>query len=121
LTTNSTGPRDALMRALSVAEEIAASMPSTRPGDDMNVGGGHISVMLHRRPDDVARMAMARSWPVKVAKPFDGKQRVWADGVVRGVAVRVWALGAPADMARYRDVVAPEGLPAAWSAAAVSA
>jgi hypothetical protein len=121
LNQNSNGPRDAMMRALSVAEEIAASVPTMRAGDDMSVTGDRVSVMLHRRPDDVARLAADRSWPVKVAKPFDGKQRVWTDGVVQGVAVQVWALGAPVDMARYRDVAAPAGLPAAWSAAAVSA
>jgi hypothetical protein len=103
------------MRALSVAEEVAAMVPLAT-ADDVQVSCSGVDLMLHRRPEGVAQVGAARSWSATVDSS-GGRPRIAVSGLVRGVAVRVWALGGTDETERYEAAAAPVALPAAWTAA----
>lgn len=109
--------RAALMRALSVAEQVTATAP-VQPYDVVSASGTGVSLMLDRRPAHVAQVAAVHGLSVVLVARFDGRPQVETVGAVDGVPVRAWALGQVGEEAEYEAVVSPVGLPVAWSAGA---
>lgn len=126
---NSTDPRDAAMRALSVAEQLVAVGP-LQEWDLIRIQHGEVSVLLHERPEDVAAQSSSHGLALTLDTNHNNEQRPYiaASGVVDGVRVCLWTLGEADEQERYTacvpvsDIVAPgvESLPTAWSAAVAS-
>lgn len=116
-----TDPRDGLMAALSVAEQLAASAPVAPVG--IYVNPGELDIHFNRAPEAVVAFAEQHSLSVSMRREHSGTPRPYlsADGRVEGLRVHVWSLGDAGDEAEYEAALTPVSLPSAWSAAAVSA
>jgi hypothetical protein len=107
--------RAALMRALSVAEQVAATAPVEV--DDVLCASARGVSLLVGRPARVAETAAAHGLSVVMVLRSDGCPLVETTGEVNGVPVRAWAIGSVGDEAEFEAVVSPVGLPSAWSVA----
>ncbi|MFD7978849.1 hypothetical protein [Streptomyces sp. NPDC059071] len=90
-------PRDALMRALAVAETVVAQL-ADRPssvGVSYDYSGAYgVEVYFHREPEQVARFAARYGVEVVEDAEYNGGSSTYtsADVLVDGVKVRGWSL-----------------------------
>ncbi|MFB6626453.1 hypothetical protein ACFCWD_28795 [Streptomyces sp. NPDC056374] len=90
-------PRDAMMRALAVAETVVSQLadrPSTISINDNYSAGYGIELYFHRCPDQVATFATHFGVELSAAAHVTDEVRTYtsANVVVDGVPVRAWAL-----------------------------
>lgn len=86
---------NALMRALSVGEQVAARLPHLP--DDIKLSDNYrgayvVDLYFHRRPDLVGEMAAVLGVEVQARPHDETRTYTFADVVVDGVAVHAWAL-----------------------------
>lgn len=89
-------PRDALMRALAVAETVVAGLPdrpTTVKVDDYQPGYG-VELYFHRHPERVVRFAAEHDTEATAEPLWPGSPDTYtsAECTVDGVRVRAWAL-----------------------------
>lgn len=115
--------RDAVMAALSVAEQITASSPVIPY--DISIHARSVDIHMHRAPESVTGFAAAFGLEVSLREQLTGNRQpiIEARGQMAEVSVRAWSLGDKEDWDQYRAAVAGAllSLPVAWSAAAVPA
>ena len=90
-------PRDALMRAFSVAESVAsrlADRPTSITLTDGFNGAYSIEIYFHDEPEQVARFAAQHGVETQAGPHYgdDSSTYTSADAMIDGVKVRGWAL-----------------------------
>lgn len=107
-----TDPRDALMRALSIAEHFVAATPVVPSSLDLS--GGSVRGYMHEQPEAVTEVAGAFGLALSLRTDHGGVGRpyVQATGIVHDVEVSVWALGHTDEQERYAACVPVDEEPA---------
>lgn len=128
-----TSQREHMRLALEVAERLrtdyylAPPRSLTLQGPPFDEGPYSLELCFHQNPERLAEWAGALGLPVTFTARYGPREKpyVEARGEVHGVQIRMWTLGDLAEHDRYRACASESsevaGLPAEWSASAVSA